>query len=276
MKRKIIEINQDKCDGCGLCIPNCPEGAMQIIDGKAHLISDLFCDGLGTCIGHYPEGAITIIDREAGEYDEKKVMKNVIKGGENVTKAHLEHLESHGQGEFLKQAREYLKEKNIEITKEKQENVAVYAQGGGCPSMKVMDFETKDIPTSETNNSTPSELTQWPIQLKLLNHQTPYFYNADLVIVADCVSFSYANFHQKFLKNKKLIIFCPKLDNAYKEYVDKLTAIFKNNNIKSITVVHMEVPCCTGTVHVVAEALKQSGKNIVVKDYTISLTGDLV
>ena len=275
MKRKIIEIDEDKCNGCGLCIPNCPEGAIQIIDNKARLISDLFCDGLGACLGHCPEGAITVTKREAEEYDEKKVMDNVVKGGENVIKAHLEHLESHGQGEFLKQAKEYLKEKNIKIKEEKQENVHA-CDGGGCPGMKVMDFGAKNTPTSETNVSLSSELTQWPIQLKLLNPQGPFFDNSDIVIATDGVPFAYAGFHQKFLKNKKLIIFCPKLDNAFEEYVDKLTAIFKNNNIKSITIVHMEVPCCSGTIHIVEEALKQSGKNIVMKDYTISLTGDLI
>ncbi|MCK4994619.1 MAG: 4Fe-4S binding protein [Candidatus Omnitrophica bacterium] len=276
MKRKIIEINADICNGCGLCIPNCPEGAIQIIDNKARLVSDLFCDGLGACLGHCPEGAITVTEREAAEYDEKKVMDNVVKGGDHVIKAHLEHLESHAQEEFLKQAKEYLRDKNIEIKEEKQENIHTHAGGSGCPGMKIMDFGAKNNQASEANVSVRSELTQWPIQLKLLNPQVPFFDNSDIVIAADGVPFAYANFHQKFLKGKKLIIFCPKLDDAYEEYVTKLTAIFKNNNIKSITIVHMEVPCCSGTVHIVKESLKKSGKNIEIKDYTISLKGELI
>ncbi len=276
MKRQIIQINEDKCNGCGLCIPNCPEGAIQMIDGKARLISDLFCDGLGACLGHCPQGAITITEREAQEYDEKRVMDNVVKGGQNVIKAHLEHLKSHGQDKFYDQAREYLKEKNIEIEEEKQENIHAHAKGGGCPGMKIMDFEAKNTPAPVPNAPVRSELTQWPIQLKLLNPQVPFFDNSDIVIAADGVPFAYAGFHQKFLKNKKLIIFCPKLDNAFEEYVNKLAAIFINNNIKSITIVHMEVPCCSGTVRIVEEALKQSGKNIMIKDYTISLTGELI
>lgn len=278
MKRKIIEINEDKCNGCGLCIPNCPEGAIQMIDGTARLISDLFCDGLGACLGHCPQGAITITEREAEGYDEKKVMDNVVRGGENVIKAHLEHLKSHGQVEFYNQAREYLKEKNIAIKEQKQDNIHVHAQGGGCPGMKIIDFKNKKASTSANtaNVTLNSELAQWPIQLKLLNPQAPYFNNADLVVAADCVPFTYANFHQKFLKEKTLIVFCPKLDDAYEEYVQKLAAIFKANIIKSITIVHMQVPCCTGTVHIVEEALKQAGKNIIIKDYTISLTGDII
>ena len=205
-------------------------------------------------------------------------MDNVVRGGENVINAHLEHLKSHGQKEFYDQAREYLKEKNIAIKEQKQDNIDIYPQSGGCPGMKIMDFKNKKASTSANtaNVTLNSELAQWPIQLKLLNPQAPYFDNADLVVVADCVPFTYANFHQKFLKGKTLIVFCTKLDDAYEGYVQKLAAIFKGNNVKSITIVHMEVPCCSGTVHIVEEALKISGKNIVFKDYTISLTGELV
>lgn len=278
MKRNIIEINRDICNGCGLCIPNCPEGAIQIIDAKAHLVSDLFCDGLGACLGHCPQGAITITEREAEEYDEKKVMDNVVKGGANVIKAHLAHLKSHAQEEFYAQALEYLKEKNLAVAQDLQGNINTPSEGGGCPGMKMMDLKNNKTPIEQTNSnvSLKSELSQWPIQLKLLNPQAPYFDNADLVVAADCVPFTYANFHQKFLKGKILIVFCPKLDNAYEEYVQKLSAVLKNNNIKSITIVRMEVPCCSGTVKIIEQALKLSEKNIVIKDYTISLTGDII
>ena len=208
------------------------------------------------------QGAITIPERQAGEYDEKKVMDNVVKGGPNVIKAHLEHLKSHEQEEYYAQALEYLNKKNIAINLDKSDNINTPSGGGGCPGTKMMEFKTEQATASpaNSNGTLSSELSQWPIQLKLLNPQAPYFDNADLVVAADCVPFTYANFHQKFLKNKKLIIFCPKLADAYEEYVSKLTAIFKNNNIKSLTIVHMEVPCCSGTVHMVEEALKQSGK----------------
>jgi len=275
MKRKIIRIDEDKCNGCGECIPNCPEGAIQIIDGKAHLISDLFCDGLGACIGHCPLGAIKIEEREAQKYDEKKTMENIIKGGKNVIKAHLEHLKGHNQKELLAQAIDVLKEKNIEIPLKEQTEHSHGAEG--CPGMKIVDSRTKK---SKGQSNQPvnleSELKTWPLQLKLLNPQAPYFKDAELIIAADCVPFAYPNFHQKFLKGKTLIIFCPKLDEAQDEYIDKLAEIFKTNSIKSIITVHMEVPCCFGLGHIVEAALKKSGKNIVIRDYTISLQGELI
>lgn len=276
MKRKIIQIDEEKCNGCGLCIPNCPEGAIQIIDEKARLISDLFCDGLGACLGYCPQAAITITEREAEKYDEKKVMENIIKGGPKVIKAHLEHLKSHGEMNYLKQAEDFLKDKEIAMPTENIQANHVHGKEG-CPGMKIVDFRNKKGENPGISNpSLNSELTHWPVQLKLLNPQAPYFENAELVIAADCVPFAYANFHHKFLKNKTLIVFCPKLDNAYEEYVEKLTAILKNNSIKSLSIVHMEVPCCYGTVQIVEEALKKSGKNVVLKEYTISLTGELV
>ena len=139
MKRKIIEINDEKCNGCGLCIPNCPEGAIQMIDGKARLVSDLFCDGLGACIGHCPQGAITITERQAQEYDEAKTMENIVKGGENVIRAHLDHLRDHNQTEYLDQAIKFLKANNIPVPVDTQANSQTH-HAGGCPGMKMMDF----------------------------------------------------------------------------------------------------------------------------------------
>ncbi|MFH2146096.1 MAG: 4Fe-4S binding protein [Candidatus Omnitrophota bacterium] len=274
MKRKIIKIDEDNCSGCGECIPNCPEGAIQIIDGKARIISDLFCDGLGACIGHCPQQAISIEEREAKPYDEKKTMENIIKAGPNVISAHLEHLKNHNQADLYKQAIDFLKEKKIKIP---AANFPHHHGDKGCPGMKVVDLrQKKDKNSGQMRLSLDSQLNNWPVQLKLLNPQAPYFKDADIVVAADCVPFAFANFHQKFLKGKTLVIFCPKLDSAHEEYVEKLTQIFKNNNIKSITAVHMEVPCCFGTSKIVEEAVKQSGKNIVIKDYTISLKGELV
>ncbi len=273
-KRKIIKIDKEKCNGCGLCIPNCPEGALQIIDGKVRLISDLFCDGLGACIDHCPEGAITTEERDAQPYDEKKVMGNIVKQGENTIKAHLKHLKEHGEHEYLKQAHEYLKEKNIKIPVEETKETLPC----GCPGTMMKDFRVEKIQTAKEPavNAGRSQLRQWPVQLRLLNPHAPYFKNADLLIVADCIPFTYPDFHNRFLKNKIVVIFCPKLDQASDMYIEKLKEIFIHNNIKSITLVHMEVPCCFGLAQLTEEALKQSGKNIAVKEYTVSIKGEIV
>ena len=273
-KRKIIKIDEKKCTGCSLCIPNCPEGALQMIDGKARLISDLFCDGLGACIGHCPEGAITIEEREAEPYDEKKVMKNIVKQGKNVIRAHLEHLKGHGETEYLKQAIQVLKKKGIENPL----HVAAHAHMHGsseCPSLKVVDFRKEDKPHKKAKSAPSgiSQLKQWPIQIKLVPAFAPYLKDADLLIAADCVPFAYAGFHDDLLKGKVLLIGCPKLDDA-EFYKEKITQILKNNNIKSITCAHMEVPCCFGLVNIVKSAISLSGKNIPFKKVIISIKGD--
>ncbi|MCK4912830.1 MAG: 4Fe-4S binding protein [Candidatus Omnitrophica bacterium] len=272
-KRKIIKIDESKCNGCGLCVPNCPEGALQIINGKARLVGELLCDGLGACIGECPEGAILIDEREAEKYSEDKAMENISKEGPEVIAAHLKHLKSHSQDDYLKQAYSYLKKHKINIP---EEEVADKTPSG-CSETMMRDFrkETK-IDSEVTAISTKSQLQQWPIQLQLLNSTASYFKDADLVIAADCVAFSFSTFHQRFLKGKILVIFCPKLDKTLGMYLEKLVAIFKQNNIKSITLLHMEVSCCSGVVTLVQEALKKSGKNIIVKDYMISINGELV
>jgi len=272
MKRKIIKIEEDKCTGCGLCIPNCPEGALQIIDGKVRLISDLFCDGLGACIGHCPEGAITVEEREAEQYDEYKVMENVIKGGKNVIKAHLEHLKEHKEFKYLEQAIDFLKSKNMEVPVNEVKEQPVHK---GCPGARMIDLgDKKKTDDQEVNIS--SELRNWPIQLTLLNPDAPYLKDANLLIAADCVAFAYPNFHQKFLKGKILTLFCPKLDKTMDDYKEKLTYIFKNQNIQSVTLLYMEVPCCFGLDRLVRLAMDESGKNIDIKKHVISLKGEVL
>lgn len=275
MKREIIKIDKDKCNGCGLCVPNCPEGALQIIDGKVYLVGDLLCDGLGACIGECPEGAITIEKREAEEYDEKKVMENVVKSGENVVAAHLKHLKDHGQQEYLDQALEYLKENNIAVP---QEDAGTEPLPCGCPGSMVKDFREDKQAASEEKAGAAinSELGQWPIQLHLVGPQAPYFKDCDLLVCADCVALAYADFHRRFLKGKTLVVFCPKLDPHLDMYLEKLTAIISENNIKSITVMKMEVPCCYGALKLTEEAVKKSGKSIVVEDYTVSIRGEII
>ena len=217
MKRKVIRIDEAKCTGCGKCIPDCPEGALQIIDGKARLVSDLFCDGLGSCIGSCPYGAISIEEREAKRYDEKKVMENIIKQGKDTIKAHLKHLKEHEEFKYLEEARSFLKEKGVDISME--DNNHNYA----CYASKMMYSKgelKKDL--SEREKSSSSQLMNWPIELALINPSSFCFDNEELVVAADCTSFSYANFHPRFLRGRPLIIFCPKLDNKSTIYVEKL------------------------------------------------------
>lgn len=275
MKRKVININESLCNGCGDCIPNCPEGAIQIVDGKARLISDIFCDGLGACIGYCPLGAIKIEEREAEEYDEVKVMPNIVKAGKNTIIAHLKHLYDHGEMKYLNQAIEYLKNNNLPVPEYNTKPLFSV-----CPGSNAINIEKNnsadDQTNTENNLNLRSELTQWPIQLQLINPNSQFFDNSDLLITADCVPFTYADFHRRFLKNRKLIILCPKLDKVIESYIEKLSIIFENHSIKSVTIVRMEVPCCGGTNYIVEEALKKSGKNIIVKEYIISLKGDIV
>lgn len=270
MKRKIIEINDALCDGCGNCVPNCAEGAIQMIDGKARLISDLFCDGLGACLGECPRGAITLVEREAAPYDERLVMERIAAQGANTVKAHLDHLKSHGEKEYYRIAVEYLREKGIAVP---EDALAVKPLPCGCPGTLAKALAPKKPAADAPKGEIPSALRQWPVQLHLLNPNAPYFDDADLLVAADCVAYAAGNFHRDLLEGKILAIFCPKLDHSAEEYVAKLTEILRNHRIRSITVARMTVPCCGGTVSIVEEALKRSGKTIPLKIKIIDLDG---
>ena len=275
-KREIIKIDEKKCNGCGLCIPNCPEGALQVIDGKVRLISDLFCDGLGACIGHCPQGAISIEEREAEEYDERKVMENIVKQGKNVIKAHLGHLKEHNQNEYSKQAIDFLKGKNIEVPFNETKGQREHTHGfSGCPGSKIMDFREKEKSQKKEKAlfKVESELKTWPVQIMLVPPNAPYLNNADLLIAADCVPFAYADFHQDLLKDKILLVGCPKLDDT-QIYQEKINQILKQNSLKSITYAHMEVPCCFGLVSIISEAISQSAKDIPFQEVIISIKGE--
>lgn len=298
MKRNIIEIDDEKCTGCALCIPNCHEGALQIIDGKARLISDLFCDGLGACIGHCPEGAIKIIEREAEAYDEVKVMTEMVKKGKNTILAHLKHLKDHNEDELLKQAVKYIKENKIDMYPDelakpvttagtyapsKMHGMPVLAhhEAGsacGCAGSAPKDFRIdmqKVEQAAQVTTEAVSELRQWPVQLHLLNPNASYFKNADVVLAADCVAFSMGNFHSRFLKGKTLAIACPKLDTNKESYIEKLATMIVGSNINTLTVVMMEVPCCSGLLQMVKIAIGQSGKNIPVKRVIVTVQGEV-
>lgn len=268
MKRKIIDIDEEKCTGCGLCIPDCPEGALQIIDGKARLVSDLFCDGLGACIGTCPEGAIRVIEREAEPYDEKAVMaEKIVPQGEGVIRAHLRHLLDHGEVGLYRQAIEYLNAHGIPVPTH---------ETGAAPGAGARIIPGREAAPVERAGRVGSELRQWPIQLALANPDASYFDDADLLISGDCVPFAYGDFHRDFLQGRVLLIFCPKLDADIERYIAKLAAIFSQHAIRSITVLHMEVPCCSGVRYIVDESLKRAEKEIPVVEHTITLQGDAI
>lgn len=275
-KRKIIEIDQDKCNGCGQCMPNCPEGALQIIDGKARLVSDLFCDGLGACIGHCPQGAISVVEREAGQYDEKKVMEHIVRQGPNTIAAHLEHLKDHRQDGYLKEALEFLAGRGIPVPH--KEAPAGHAHHAGCPGARVIDFtqiRSQHSTAAVADTNAVSHLGHWPVQLNLVPAFAPYLQDCDLLIAADCVPFAYAGFHEGLLKDKVLLVGCPKFDDL-DAYRAKLEQIFKINSIKSITYAHMEVPCCSALIGVIKDAIAASGKEIPFKEAVISIRGTLL
>ena len=294
--RKIIEIDEDICNGCGNCIPNCPEGALQVIDEKARLISDLFCDGLGACIGECPAGAIKVVEREAEPYSETKVMENITRQGKNVIAAHLKHLRDHGETDLYNEALEYLKNNNIEIKEDVQMNSKNSENEDklpcGCPGSAVMDLREekpreagpglKDSSKAAQITELLSQLTakesklrQWPVQIMLVPQTAPYLRGAELLIAADCVPFAYAGFHEDFLENKALLIGCPKLDDS-EFYMKKFTEIFRLNDIKSVTVAHMEVPCCFGMLSIVKQAVKDSGKDMPVREVNIGIRGNII
>lgn len=272
MKRQIIRIDEEKCNGCGICVPDCPEGALQMIDGKARLISDLFCDGLGACIGNCPQGAISTEEREAGEYDEALVMENIIKAGPNTIKAHLKHLNDHGLDRYVNQAVQILMSRGIEVPEYKEAPSA--CASGGCPGSAARTVG-HDHTGKENYGTLRSELRHWPVQLHLINPADPGFDGADLLVCADCVPFAYANFHEKFVKGKRLVMLCPKLDQGIERYIAKLSQIFKNKNIRSVSVVRMEVPCCGGIEVIVQKALELAGVSKMVKLTVIGIDGEI-
>lgn len=273
-KRQIIKIDADKCNGCGLCVPNCPEGAIQMIDGKARLISDLFCDGLGACIGECPVGAIEIEEREAAPYDEAQVMENIIKHGKGTIIAHLKHLQEHGETVFLNQAKEILKEKGIEI--DMNEIKPAHGHGGGCPGSKMMSFDKNEENSGDESGQRASQLRQWPVQLHLVSPMAPYFRGADLLLAADCVAFSVGDFHRDHLKGKSLAIACPKLDSDMDVYVDKLKTMIDEAKINTLTVMIMEVPCCSGLLQLAKQAASQAERKVPIKAMVVSLQGEII
>lgn len=307
MKREIIQIDEDKCTGCGECIPNCHEGALQMIDGKARLISDLMCDGLGACIGHCPEGAIEIIEREAQPYDEITVIKEMVTKGKNTVIAHLAHLKDHKEFGFLKQGVRWMQENKESISFNvdevmnavhngvQQENAPSACgcggheeqpkhnhqhqhahTGGGCPGSVAREINKPEVTNAENVGDAPSELRQWPVQMHLINPAASYFQNSDLLLAADCVAFSMGNFHSKILKGRSLGIACPKLDANKEIYIDKLVALIDESKINTITVMKMTVPCCGGILQMAQIASQKASRKVPIKSITVDINGDIV
>jgi NAD-dependent dihydropyrimidine dehydrogenase PreA subunit len=284
MIREVVKIDEELCNGCGLCVPGCHEGALRIIDGKARLISDLMCDGLGACLGHCPQGAISIEKREADEYNEPKVMELMISKGKNTVTAHLKHLKEHNETGFLREAVMYMKNHEAELPFNLQEVITeVHSHnsgcaGGGCPGSSERKID-RPIGASDLKMAggvtveVSSELRQWPVQLHLVNPQSPNFRNADVLIAADCTAYAIGNFHQKFLKGKSLVIACPKLDSNLESYLNKITAMIDHANVNTITVMIMQVPCCSGLLRIVQQAVSAAQRKVPVKAMVISIEG---
>jgi NAD-dependent dihydropyrimidine dehydrogenase PreA subunit len=301
MKREIIKIDEEKCNGCGVCIPNCHEGALQVIDGKVVLVSELMCDGLGACIGHCPEGALTIEEREAEAYDEVRVMAEMIDKGKNVVTAHLKHLKEHSEIEYLKQGVGFLTQNKDKIkfdimsvinevhntpmggkSESHPQNIKPIITpvmqnhvGGGCPGSQAREFSRNNAPSVQTGD-VPSALTQWPVQMHLINPMAAYFQGADLLVAADCVAFSLGNFHSKFLQGKKLAIACPKLDSNKEIYMEKMIRLIDDSKVNTVTVMIMEVPCCGGLLQMVVNATQRASRKVPVKAVTVGIQGDIL
>lgn len=273
-KRKIINIDQKKCNGCGECIPNCPEGAIQIIDGKARLISDIFCDGAGACLGHCPQGAITVEKREAEPYNEHKVMENIVKQGKNTILAHLNHLKEHGETKYLNEALEYLKNKNIDVDFNTETKSDTF-NPQGCPGAQSIAFnnEQKEQPVPPNQHSM---LRQWPVQMHLISPEANYFKQSDLLLAADCVAYAIGDFHHRFLSGKRLAIACPKLDSHKDVYLQKLIKLIDEAKINTLTVVTMQVPCCHGLLLLAKKAIAEASRNIPIKHIMVGIKGDIL
>ncbi len=283
VKRTIIKIDEELCNGCEACVQGCHEGALQMIEGKARMVSELFCDGLGACIGECPVGAIMLEEREAEPYDEIATIERMIPKGEKTIIAHLKHLKEHGEFDYLKQGVGYLRENGIPVDVSSVHNMPApgVKSGGGCPGNREMTFAPTTTPTFKmaqvkTAVETPSQLRQWPVQLHLLNPEAGYFRNADVVLAADCVAFSFADFHNRFLAGKILAIACPKLDSNKESYVEKLKNMIIYSAINTLTVVIMEVPCCGGLLNLALKAVEESNRKIPVKLVVVGVKGDIL
>lgn len=300
MKRDIIKIDRSKCTGCGQCVSGCHEGALQIIDDKAVMISELMCDGLGACICKCPEDAISIETREAQAYDEVLTLSKMVENGKNTVIAHLNHLKDHAQKEYMRQGVEWLlanRDKvnfNVDdviqavhshqpsapqMTPSHSNHAAHSHMEGsacGCPGSAERTFSNPNANTGANMISGKSELTHWPVQMHLINPHAAHFKDSNLLLAADCVAFSLGNFHSEYLKGKTLAIACPKLDSNKESYVEKLTALIDEGGIDTLTIMRMEVPCCGGLVQLAKMAADKAKRKVPIKVTTVGIQGDIL
>jgi len=273
IKRNVIVIDEDKCDGCEACIPSCPEGALQIVDTprgpKARLVKQSFCDGLGACLGECPQDALSIVEMETEAYDEEGVITHLKENAPEQLDKHMAHLKAHAQE--LHDGHDH----------------AARPVAHACPSARMQHWGDNGPGNGRGKGAGPasagdpsracleSELRQWPVQLHLVSPLAPYFKQADFVLVADCVPFTYADFHRDFLKGKAIAIACPKLDDV-RPYVDKIAGIIEEGRVRSLTVVVMEVPCCSGLVQFAQEALRKTGRDIAFEVVVVGIRGEIL
>ena len=245
--RKIIKIDEDLCTGCGNCVVDCAEGALKVIDGKAKVVNEVFCDGLGACISGCPTGALEIIEREALEFNEEEVEK------------HLEKLKQNDQ----------LNTEEVERIFSEQSHQC------GCPSAQTMTFSAP-IAQDELSGKIQSTLRQWPVQMHLINPEAPYYQGADVLIAADCVAYSYGDFHRDFMKEKSIAIACPKLDQGRESYIEKIRSLIEDAKINTLTVVMMEVPCCGGLLALTQQAAQRVNRKVPIKKVVIGIKGGIL
>lgn len=254
MKRTVVKIDEKLCNGCGICVTGCHEGALQMIDGKAVMVSDLYCDGLGACIPDCPLGAISLEERDAEPYNEEAVMERIAPKGDKVILAHLKHLQDHGETGFMNQGIDYLKKHNIKV-----------------------DLSSLFPTVSKDNTFVPvmHKAVNFPFQLHLINPLNSVFAEADLLLAADCTAFTATGFHNRFLKDKVLAIACPKLDSNRESYIEKLAVMIDQTKIETLTVLVMDVPCCSGLMELVRRAREKCQRYIPVKKVIITVKGNV-
>jgi ferredoxin len=267
MKRKIVRIDEEKCNGCGQCIPSCAEGAIELVDGKARLVSDVYCDGLGACLGECPQDAITIEEREAGAFDEEAVAERLKALKDNRT---AEQAAPEPEAEPMA----------CGCPGSMARDLRADAGRGGCPGAARGEL-AREKPAAdrraprESGAVVKSELVNWPVQMKLVGTSAPYFQGADLLLVADCVPFACPDFHGRILRERPVVVGCPKLDEP-DFYVEKLAAILRESGVRSLTVVHMEVPCCHALTRIARAAVSASGREVPLSDVTVGIGGEVV
>jgi ferredoxin len=257
-KRKIIHIDEDLCDGCGSCVPGCPEQALLVVETpkgpKARLVKEFYCDGLGACIGSCPTGALAVTEEDAEPYNEEATIVRIKEKAPEMLEMHLKHMKEHA--DQIPGHHSYKMPKG----------------SNGCPGARIMQWKEEKT-QSDKQVKIDSELRQWPVQIHLVPPFAPFLQNADIAIIADCVPFAYPNLHQDFLEGKAVLVGCPKLDDA-DYYIEKTAEILEHAKPKSLKIVHMEVPCCFGLMHIIKEARKRAGSEVPVEEVTIKIRGE--